>query len=144
MTTQATTTSAGSIRTSEPTRTAHLVVGIGMSSRATAAEVRELVAQTFADHDLDTAGIAMIATRTGFVDDARLRIGPRIVGIEDARLEAASPPCTRAVGIRARVAETAARLAAAGPTHDLILARSAHVTLAIARVSSGTDGAAGG
>jgi cobalamin biosynthesis protein CbiG len=105
------------------------VLGIGISAKADAHEVRELVAVALAEHCLVMDDVALIATRQRFVDDPRLRLGPAIVGFSDSALEAASAPCDRAFGIRARVAETAVALAGAVTTRATF--RSAHVTVAI-------------
>jgi cobalamin biosynthesis protein CbiG len=105
------------------------VLGIGISSKADAGEVRELVAVALAELRLALDDVALIATRERFVDDPRLRLGPEIIGFSDSALEAASAPCDRTFGIRARVAETAVALAGAVPTRATF--RSAHVTVAV-------------
>ncbi len=105
------------------------VLGIGLSSRASSDEVRQLVEEALREHALDLADVAVIATRRRFAADARLRLGPPVVGFADAELESASEPCARTFGIHARVAETAAGLAGSGVVGPL--RRSAHVTLAI-------------
>ncbi|MCU1500794.1 MAG: Cobalamin synthesis C-terminus [Ilumatobacteraceae bacterium] len=117
------------------------MLGIGMSSRATATEVRELVEAALAEHRLTLDEVALIATRQRFAGDPRLRLGPPVSGIDDDALEAASLPCTRSFGIRARVAETAAALAAGGHVVGTVQ-RSAHVTLAVAMVGSPVGAAA--
>jgi hypothetical protein len=113
------------------------VVGIGLSSQATHAEVARLVRDS-----LDSAGFTIddvdaVATRTCFVGDARLDHGPPVVGIDDDDLVAASPPVERPIGLPARVAETAAVIAA-GTTREGLrtVRRSAHATVAIAAVAA--------
>jgi cobalamin biosynthesis protein CbiG len=117
-----------------------LVLGVGLSSSATAEEVRALVYAVLGEHELELSEIDSIATREQFARDERLQLGPRIVGYDDRVLEATSAPCSRTVGIRARVAETAALLAAASGGAGRLLAparRSAHVTVAVATSSAG-------
>lgn len=117
-------------------RAAVIVVGVGLSSSATAAEVRATVALALAEHERTLADVAAIATRTRFLDDPRLRLGPPLVGVDDDALVAASAPTTRPRGIAARVAETAALLAARrGDAAGELLGpsrRSAHVVAAVA------------
>ncbi|MEJ5253744.1 MAG: cobalamin biosynthesis protein [Acidimicrobiales bacterium] len=114
-----------------------VVVGVGLSSAATADEVRQLVVAALEDHGLSFPPTA-IATRSRFVDDARLDLGCGVIGIDDEELLAASQPVSRSVGIAARVAETAALLATRpggrllGPMH-----RSAHATAAVAVTETG-------
>lgn len=119
-----------------------VVVGVGLSSRATADEVRRLVARTVAQHGFTLDDITAIATRRCFLHDARLALGVPVVGHPDDALVAASAPCDRAVGIPALVAETAALLSARrrgeaqllGPTE-----RSPHATASIAVALSPDD-----
>ncbi len=74
--------------------------------------------------------VEAIATRACFVADDRLALGPPVIGFADDVLIAASSPTERTVGIPARVAETAARIAVgADPAAELRTARSAHTTL---------------
>lgn len=115
------------------------VVGIGMSSSATVDEVADLVAALLDGAGLCLADIDTIATRRQFVTDGRLALGPRVVGYDDDALIAASTPVDRGVGIPARVAETAAALAAGtGPNLGINVARSPHVTAAlVSRPASG-------
>jgi cobalamin biosynthesis protein CbiG len=112
-----------------------VVVGVGLSSAADAAEVRALIEQVLRQHELELAQVTVIATRQCFVADERLRLGPPVIGFSDAELEEKSEPCDRTVGITARVAETAARLAGGtddGDTGSLTpAARSPHVTVAL-------------
>lgn len=116
-----------------------VVLGIGLASSATLEEVRTLVDTVLQRHRVGLDDVAAIATRDRFVDDERLQLGPPVVGYPDTLLEAASAPCTRTVGIRARVAETAALLASGGEASTgqpaVPVARSAHVTVAIAIVA---------
>ncbi len=113
-----------------------VVVGVGMSSGATAGEVRALVTAALARHDLAGAAVT-VATRECFVDDPRLALGHPVIGHDDDALVAHSPPVTRTVGLPAQVAATAALLSAgvgsrlAGPVE-----RSAHATVAVALPSS--------
>ncbi len=116
-----------------------VVLGVGMSSKATAKEVRTLVVAALNDRHLQFDDVAVVATRQQFVLDQRLAFGKPVTGVADERLVAASVPCTRTVGLCARVAETAALLAAIqlgseGSTAILLgsVQRSAHATVAIA------------
>ena len=116
--------------------TPRVVLGIGLSSRATAEDVALAVDEALCRVGL-AAPPAAVATRTVLADDARLRLGWPVIGIDDAELVHRSRPVERAVGLPARVAETAALLAAGdgsrllGPTHRL-----AHVTVAVAVASA--------
>lgn len=116
-----------------PTTTG-VVLGIGLSSKATADEVRTLVQQALRDRHLDLGDVCLVATRDRFVLDRRIDLGVPVSGVTDERLVAASAPCTRTVGLQARVAETAALLAV-GNSDALIgpVERSAHATVAIAQ-----------
>lgn len=121
-------------------RPSGLVLGIGLSSKATAHEVRSLVDAALAERGLRLDDIEVVATRQRFVLDGRLHLGPPVTGVADALLESWSAPCTRAVGIRARVAETAALLTASVRTQAHLLGavhRSAHATVAIACARAG-------
>lgn len=111
-----------------------VVLGIGLSSKATADEVRTLVQHALSDRRLDLGDVCLVATRDRFVLDRRIDLGVRVDGVTDERLVAESAPCTRPVGLQARVAETAALLAA-GSCDALIgpVERSAHVTVAVAQ-----------
>jgi cobalamin biosynthesis protein CbiG len=110
----------------------HVVVGVGMSTQATGDEVATLVRQAMEHHGFEFPPSA-IATRAVFVDDKRLEFGCPVIGFDDGELVANSKPVDRTVGVPARVAETAATLAAgahssvATPIH-----RSAHTTVAVA------------
>lgn len=114
-----------------------VVVGVGLSSQASAAEVADLLGEVLRRHDLRLADVGVIATRQRFVADPRLQLGRPVVGFSDSDLEQASSPPLRTTGIRAKVAETAARLATAvdGGTAWIVtpVERSAHVTVALAR-----------
>lgn len=88
-----------------------VVVGIGMSSRATVGEVQDLIDEVLRAASLTRADIAAVATRQCFSDDARLPAGIAVDLVPDADLVAASPPPDRTVGIPAQVAVTAATLA---------------------------------
>jgi hypothetical protein len=114
---------------------ANVVLGVGMSSKATSGEVRALVDAALSDRCLVLDDVVVVATRERFVSDERLAFGRPVVGIADATLEAASAPCERSFGLRARVAETAALLTASTrfPGHLVgAVERSAHVTVAVA------------
>jgi len=112
----------------------NVVLGIGLSSQATADEVRALVHHALSDRHLDLADVCLVATRDRFVHDRRIDLGVPVDGVTDEHLVAASAPCTRPVGLQARVAETAALLAA-GSRDALIgpVERSAHATVAVAQ-----------
>lgn len=109
-----------------------VVLGIGMSSKATAAEVRTLIDNALRSRDLQFDDVDVVATRERFVLDGRLALGLPVIGIDDGQLEASSAACVRTVGIKVRVAETAALLAASAAAHLLgPVERSAHVTVAV-------------
>ncbi|MFV0523350.1 MAG: hypothetical protein ACK5RL_02510 [Acidimicrobiales bacterium] len=118
--------------TADQLTVSHVVVGVGMSSRATRDEILALVTATLA-HAGHNFPPGTIATRSHFVGDPRLDLGCPIVAFDDQLLVDRSPPLDRRAGLPARVAETAAALAAridvadVGPT-----ARSAHVAVAVA------------
>ena len=111
-----------------------IVLGIGLSSKATADEVRALVLHALFDRHLDLDDVCVVSTRDRFVLDHRLDLGVPVDGVTDERLVAASEPCARSVGLQARVAETAALLAAGAADATLIgpVERSAHATVAVA------------
>jgi len=112
---------------------AGVVVGVGMSSKATAAEVRTLVISALRDHRLSLDDVAAVATRERLVRDRRLDLGTPVVAVPDDVLVAASEPCDRVIGLPARVAETAALVTIGEDAATLIgVARSAHATVAIA------------
>lgn len=112
-----------------------VVVGLGMSTKATSEEVTRLIRRA-----LDHEGLAFpptaIATRSAFVDDQRLQVGCQVIGFDDSALIEHSEPVARTIGLPARVAETAASLAA-GPSGRVIgpVHRSAHATAAVAVTS---------
>jgi cobalamin biosynthesis protein CbiG len=119
-------------------RRSSVVVGVGMSSKATADEVRALVTTALREHRLDLNDVAVVATRERFVGDRRLDLGPTVTGVPDDVLVAASEPCDRVVGLPARVAETAAVVTVGDATATLIgpVARSPHATVAIAATAT--------
>lgn len=116
-------------------RSASVALGIGMSSKATAEEVRELVQRALQQRRLDLGDVQVVATRDRFTHDTRLDLGLPVNGVSDDRLVAASAPCDRPVGLPARVAETAALLAVGEGDAELIgpVDRSPHATVAVAR-----------
>lgn len=122
-------------------RTTLVALGIGLSSKATADEVRTLVQRALRDRRLGLDDVRVVATRDRFALDHRLDLGVPIDGVSDERLVEASAPCTRPIGLQARVAETAALLAAGDGDAELIgpVDRSAHATVAVAR-GRGTGG----
>ena len=109
------------------------VLGIGMSSKATADEVRELARRVLVQAGVAFDALALVATRERFDADDRLRIGPPVVGIPDAILLDRHPAPGRTAGLAARVAEGCA-LVAAGVSAELLVptTRSAHATAALA------------
>jgi cobalamin biosynthesis protein CbiG len=122
---------------SAPGPTGHrVVVGVGLSSRATAGEVRALVDEALVAHRLGLSDVEAIATRASLAGDPRLALGPPVVGVPDEVLEERSDPPERSVGIRARVAETAALVA--GGSAELLepVRRSAGATVALAVATS--------
>jgi len=118
-----------------------VVVGIGMSSKATADEVRELVLDALRDRQLDLDDVATVATRERFALDRRVDFGRPVAAVPDDVLVEASEPCDRSVGIPARVAETAALVTVDDARATLIgsVARSAHATVAIAATPTTVD-----
>jgi hypothetical protein len=117
-----------------------VVVGVGLSSKATGDEVRQLVEQVVAAGGFDLDAVVSVATRERLVDDERLRLGPPVVGVADDTLLARYPAPERADGHRrfaARVAEGCA-LTTAGERSRLLIGttRSAHAPAALA---VGTD-----
>jgi cobalamin biosynthesis protein CbiG len=116
-----------------------VVVGVGLSSRATVGEVRALVVEALGAHRLGLDDVEAIATRASLAGDPRLALGPRVVGVPDEVLEERSEPPERSVGIRARVAETAALVA--GGSAELLepMRRSAGATVALAVATSAVE-----
>lgn len=117
-----------------------LVLGVGMSSKATADEVRGLAVRVSEAAGVTLGSVTAVATRERFVGDDRLRFGPPVVGVADGILLDRYPVPDRVDGDRrfgARVAEGCA-LAVAGEPAELLVAttRSAHATAALA--TSGT------
>lgn len=109
-----------------------VIVGVGMSSRATVAEVAALVEEALRAAGVSIDAVTLVATRLRFVDDHRLRLGPPVRGYDDDVLVEASRPPDRDVGLQARVAQTAASLAAAPGRHAVrALRRSAYATVAV-------------
>ncbi len=112
----------------------HLVLGIGMSSKATRQEVRELVDTVIAQAAVSLGAVNLVATRMRFVDDDRARFGPTVLGVDDSDLLDQYPAPQRPDdGFAARVAEGCA-LTGAGPDAELLVGttRSAHATAALA------------
>lgn len=124
-----------------------VVVGVGMSSKATSTEVAALVDEALLANGCARTDVIAVATRERFSDDARLNLGAPVVGVTDVALTAATRPTERTVGISARVAETTALLIA-GHHSDLLspMIRSAHATVALAtaRVTVPPPGPHGG
>jgi cobalamin biosynthesis protein CbiG len=116
-----------------------VVVGIGLSSRATAGEVRDLVDEALGAHRLGLGDVEVIATRSSLAGDARLQFGPPVIGVADEVLEELSDPPERSVGIRARVAEAAALVT--GGSAELLepVRKSAGATVALAVATSPTQ-----
>lgn len=110
-----------------------LVLGVGMSSRATHADVLGLVNEVLTKGDVQLAHVAFVATRARFVGDERLQLGVSVVAVDDEELleRFASP---RRAGFAARVAEGCA-LIGAGENAQLLLGpvRGTFVTVALAQ-----------
>lgn len=120
---------------------ASYVVGVGMSSAATALEVRDAVAAALACAGVDRSAVESVATRRSLADDCRLvALGLPVLSFDDERLAtvAVANPSERVAAAlaTASVAEAAALLAVGGSA-VLVLPKqcSAHVTVAIARSS---------
>lgn len=112
----------------------HLVLGIGMSSKAARQEVRELVDTVIGQAGVGLDAVSLVATRMHFVDDDRVRFGSLILGVDDSDLLAQYPaPQRLGDGFAAQVAEGCA-LTGAGPGAELLVGttRSAHATAALA------------
>jgi cobalamin biosynthesis protein CbiG len=116
-----------------------VVVGVGLSSRATAGEVRVLVDEALGAHRLGLADVEAIATRASLAGDPRLALGPPVVGVPDEVLEERSDPPERSFGIRTRVAETAALVAGGSAALLDPTRRSAGATVALAVATSTAD-----
>ena len=113
-----------------------LSLGIGLSSRATRAEVDALTHQVLDEAGFDLAAVSVVATRRSLVTDPRLHLGPPVVEIDDATLLVDHPAPGGTAAARhfpARVAEGCA-LTAAGRGAVLVVStrRSAHATAALA------------
>jgi len=122
---------AARVRASDSLR---LVLGVGMSSKATVEEVRALAQRVVRQADVRLDAVALVATRERFVADDRARIGPPVQGVDDAvLLERYPAPRRTGGGFAARVAEGCA-MTAAGESAQLLVAttRSAHATAALA------------
>ena len=126
-----------------------LSLGIGLSSRATRAEVDALTHLVLGEAGVDLAAVTVVATREALAADPRLRLGPPVVAVDDATLLADHPATGGTAAARhfpARVAEGCA-LTAAGRGAVLVVStrRSAHATaaLAVEREDRRDAGAAG-
>lgn len=108
------------------------VLGVGMSSKATRAEVREIIDEIIRRAEVSIEEVGFVATRMQFVDDDRLRIGLEVIGVDDTVLLETYPSRDR-IGFAARVAEGCALLGA-GAGSELVAGpiRSAHATAALA------------
>lgn len=113
-------------------------LGIGMSSNATAADVKALADAVVRTGRVGWDAVIAVATTAGLAGDARLgRLGPPVIGFEPAALAAVAGTrrSERALAETgtASVAEAAALLAA-GPQGRLVVSkrRSARVTAALA------------
>ena len=118
--------------------TLRVVVGVGASSRATAAEIAALVADALTAAGLTPAAVIGVATVDARQHDTRLAaLGWPVTGFRPDQLEAAAGPVpsgrVRAAVGTGSVAEAAALLAA-GPGARLLVGkhRSAHATVAVA------------
>lgn len=109
-----------------------LVLGVGMTTRATREEISTLFGELLARADVRLEMVDVVATRLRFVDDERLQLGLPIVGVEDSTLLERFPAPDR-VGFAARVAEGCA-LVGAGDHAQLLVEplRSAYATMALA------------
>lgn len=116
----------------------HAVLGVGMSSKATRGEVRGVIEEVIRRADVSIEEVRFLATRMRFMDDERLKVGPPVIGVEDAALLGRFPAPDR-IGFAARVAEGCALLGA-GSASELVVGpiRSAHATAALA--IGGLDG----
>ena len=118
-----------------------VVVGIGMSSAATACDVADAVDAALRSAGLGRSSVARVATRDELLADVRVvGLGLPVAGFTSAQLDAVAVPnpsalAARAVGT-ASVAEAAAILGA-GRSAELVVAkqRSGSVTVAVARTS---------
>src|SRR5690625_5304103 len=115
-----------------------VVLGLGMSSAASAHEVRELIRQVLEDarpsleahghsstlngEGVDMTALTRVATRQQFVHDGRAQVGPPIVAVDDDVLleQYPVPSEVRSDRFAARVAEGCA-LTSAGPGATLLV-----------------------
>ena len=121
--------------------TASRVVPSGMSTAATAGEVRDAVAAALECAGIQRSAVQSVATRRSLADDSRVvALGLPVLVFDDERLAAvavANPSERVAAAVSTASVAEAAALLAAGGSAVLVLPkqRRAHVTVAIARGS---------
>ncbi len=109
-----------------------IVLGVGMSSKATPGDVRSLADRVVRQAGLGAASVTALATRARLADDPRVAMGFPVVAVDDGCLLDWFPEPSRAL-FPARVAEGCA-LIAAGPGSSLVVptVRASHATAALA------------
>lgn len=119
---------------------ASYVVGVGLSSAATASDVADAVTAALASGGIDRSAVRVVATREPLATDPRiLALGLPIQWFAAellAGVVVANPSERVAAAVTTASVAEAAALLAAGATAELVLPkqRSAHVTVAIAVV----------
>lgn len=125
-----------------------LVAGIGASRGVTSDEVLTLLRAAFAEAGLATGSVAMMASATLKSDEAGileaaavLEVPLRCFPTEDlAAVEVPTPSAVVAMHVQtASVCEAAALLASGASTLLLAKRKSAHATVAIARIAEGSQ-----
>ena len=116
-----------------------LALGVGMSSSARPADLREIVGTVLAEAGWAWEEVAVVGTTRRLAHDQRLvRLGPRLVGFDRWALEAVGVP-SRPSSVARRllappVAEAAALLAAGAGSHIVVPKRVGRYVTAAAAV----------
>jgi cobalamin biosynthesis protein CbiG len=113
-------------------------LGVGMSSSARPADVREAVGAVMSEAGLVWEDVSLVGTARHLADDARLRcLVARVVGFDPGELRAVSVPSVPSpvlMGLSAPPVAEAAALLAAGPGSRIVVPRRTgrYVTVAAA------------
>lgn len=121
---------------------AALVLGVGLSSKATAEELMTLIDAALGSIGASRADVVRVATRESLATDGRIAavVAAPIATVADGDLINESSLVMRPFGIPARVARTAAlagrrHLVGSASENDIVIElKSAHATIAIASV----------
>ncbi|MDA8290931.1 MAG: cobalamin biosynthesis protein [Actinomycetota bacterium] len=119
-----------------------LALGVGMSSSALHADLREVVGTVLAEAGWEWDEVAVVGTTRRLAQDQRLvRLGPRLLGFDRRDLEAVAVP-SRPSSIARRllvppVAEAAALLAAGTGSRILVPKRAGRYVTVAAAVGGG-------